>query len=61
MLDSVDVRDLEAGSEVERAAKIQQGQQLISASFIAVVLTFAPAFMAILLVSRLQVRTVKIL
>ena len=61
VLDSVDVRDLEAGSEVERAAKIQQGQQLISASFIAVVLTFAPAFMAILLVSRLQVRTVKIL
>lgn len=55
VLDSVDLRDLESGCEVEKAAKIQQGQQLISASFIAVVLTLAPAFMAILLVSRLQV------
>lgn len=55
VLDSVDMSDLEAGSEVERAAKIQQGQQLVSASFIAVLLTLAPAFMAILLVSRLQV------
>lgn len=56
LLDSVDAMDLEAGCEAEKAAKTDQGKQLISAGFTAIVLTFAPAFITILLVCRLQVR-----
>ena len=56
VLDSIDPRNVDPGSEMERAAKTQQAQQLISAHFIAILLAAGPAFMAILLVSRLQVR-----
>ena len=56
ILDSIDAMDLEAGCEVEKAAKTYQGEHLMSAGFTAIILTFIPAFMAILLVSRLQVR-----
>jgi hypothetical protein len=58
VLDTIDPRNVDPGSEMERAAKTQQAQQLISAHFIAILLAAGPAFMAILLVSRLQVRTV---
>lgn len=54
--ESVDLTNVDSGSEHERHAKIAEANQLFSASLIAVLLTFAPAFMAILLVSRLEVR-----
>jgi Transmembrane Fragile-X-F protein len=55
ILETIDPRDLDAGSAMERNTKLVHGQQLLSASYIALFLTFVPAFMAILLVSRLQV------
>lgn len=55
ILESIDPRDVDAGSAMERSTKLMQGQQLLSASYIALFLTAVPAFMAILLVSRLQV------
>lgn len=54
--ESIDVTNVDSGSEHERHAKIAEAGQLFSASMIAVILTFAPAFMAILLVSRLEVQ-----
>ena len=53
--ESVDPANVDSCSEHERNAKVAEAGQLFSASMIAVLLTFAPAFMAILLVSRLEV------
>lgn len=55
ILETIDPRDVDAGSAMERHTKLIQGQQLLSASYIALFLTFVPSFMAILLVVRLQV------
>lgn len=57
VLKKIGLKDLEEGIELdpETAAKIQQGQQLISTAFISMFFTLTPTFIFVLLVSRLEV------
>lgn len=58
ILASLNLSDIQEGQEIdpEVAIKISHAKQLISASFLSVILTLVPAFIFILLVSRLQAK-----